>query len=158
MIASMRLRRTFQFTTSRGGRRSGITDFWNKLHLSIHDLTRRSTASHGADGRFRGLSIHDLTRRSTALDDMLSIFFSFQFTTSRGGRQIDKVAEWLKGDFQFTTSRGGRHRSGAGYQHSVVFQFTTSRGGRLSIYISRDTDILLSIHDLTRRSTRMHSR
>ena len=36
----------------------------------------------------------------------------------------------------------------------LSFQFTTSQGGRLYRHVFKDTDRLLSIHDLTRRSTR----
>ena len=78
---------TFQFTTSRGGRPAGRSACTEKLRLSIHDLTRRSTVEpdliiiprYPFNSRpheevdktgkpvigYHILSIHDLTRRST---------------------------------------------------------------------------------------------
>ena len=101
----------FQFTTSRGGRPAilflpddllpfnsrplGEVDHSRsplnrlKLHLSIHDLSGRSTGAKDHQSMAEVLSIHDLSGRSTAFNkqaDTVSKFF--QFTTSRGGRQV----------------------------------------------------------------------
>ena len=88
-------------------------------------------------GMSRGdLSIHDLTRRSTMLSDQQPKPKDFQFTTSQGGRQQKLCQACLKWIFQFTTSQGGRQC------WSPVFL----PPGKLSI------------HDLTRRSTRYRNR
>ena len=89
----------------------------------------------------------------------------------------DNVPSSARCIFQFTTSRGGRPRlyirqspllsSFNSRPHEEVdilfsvffgfgssFQFTTSRGGRRSLPEVQAGSIRLSIHDLTRRSTR----
>ena len=97
----------FQFTTSQGGRlvrfavRLFSRSFNSRPHkevdsyfkpysmtiaLSIHDLTRRSTEDIMRYADTADLSIHDLTRRSTTTSLFLLILFTFQFTTSQGGR------------------------------------------------------------------------
>ena len=55
--------------------------------------------------------------------------------------------------FQFTTSRGGRHTVFRIHGRALNFQFTTSRGGRRYMYFINHLFPVLSIHDLTRRST-----
>ena len=123
--------RSFQFTTSRGGRLTTYGYAYLGGHLSIHDLTRRST-SHSPQPAPR----HQ----------------NFQFTTSRGGRRKILQKREVLLIFQFTTSRGGRRsarllRTRTEYLsiHDLtrrstsasiirggipIFQFTTSRGGR----------------------------
>ena len=125
---------TFQFTTSQGGRHAEQLRPEYICYLSIHDLTRRSTAmactvracphpfnsrphKEGDVGHFDaclldlGLSIHDLTRRSTLVGctgDEVTCNLSIHDLTRRSTRN------WI------------------------------------SIFMKR---INLSIHDLTRRST-----
>src|SRR5699024_8315985 len=60
--------------------------------------------------------------------------------------------------FQFTTSRGGRLFPSRKCRFADTFQFTTSRGGRLIRYACLRFCLVLSIHDLTRRSTLFKSR
>ena len=189
----------FQFTTSHGGRRYGPGEILSAFrlslhvrplrsrlmtecleqcrHLSIHDLTRRSTrsciptrhsqyafqftTSHG--GRrlsFRiiihssFLSIHDLTRRSTCGRSAITIF-SRSFN-SRPHTEVDHAVFDSIGNssvFQFTTSHGGRRCSSYVCTGGCDFQFTTSHGGRRSSIVDYLKSIGLSIHDLTRRST-----
>ena len=79
------------------------------------------------------LSIHDLTRRSTGVS-----LYNIQ------NQHI----------FQFTTSHGGRQRSIWKFYRMVIFQFTTSQGGRQYGGFRPVLKLDLSIHDLTRRSTR----
>ena len=55
--------------------------------------------------------------------------------------------------FQFTTSRGGRPLETFGFVTYNIFQFTTSRGGRRCRALPGSDCYRLSIHDLTRRST-----
>ena len=57
--------KSFQFTTSQGGRPVACRCTENHRNLSIHDLTRRSTNWRAMYKRAMRLSIHDLTRRST---------------------------------------------------------------------------------------------
>ena len=105
------------------------------------------------------LSIHDLTRRSTETGiDTVVITGSFQFTTSQGGRQKFPVFCSEHGTFQFTTSQGGRphlipllldHTPFNSRPHKEVDAAGTVPGGCPGI---------LSIHDLTRRSTYEYAR
>ena len=55
--------------------------------------------------------------------------------------------------FQFTTSRGGRQSHGGLGLLIKAFQFTNSRGGRPELWRSVWTCYQLSIHDLSGRST-----
>ena len=100
--------------------------------LSIHDLTRRSTAIGLSGGNVPYLSIHDLTRRSTA--GFRNRSFSALPFNSRPHKEVD-------------------NESGASDCIGNYFQFTTSQGGRLSPPPFSPFGIPLSIHDLTRRST-----
>ena len=77
----------FQFTTSQGGRPDDPTKLGILDVLSIHDLTRRSTATATIARSARLLSIHDLTRRSTKSGAYTMQIMFFQFTTSQGGRR-----------------------------------------------------------------------
>ena len=77
---------TFQFTTSRGGRRR------LPAPLGCTTQTEKSLKNR------RFLSIHDLPRRSTDCSSAVITAWDFQFTTSRGGRPTD-VSGWnLSGD------------------------------------------------------------
>ncbi len=100
------------------------------------------------------LSIHDLTRRSTRAPVHLPLRLPFQFTTSQGGRpgRVEEVSGEMI--FQFTTSQGGRLYRGISDQQTYAFQFTTSQGGRPPAFIQSPAQWHLSIHDLTRRSTK----
>ena len=60
------LDRSFQFTTSQGGRLNQEALLIIILIISIHDLTRRSTGYRCGECTGNCISIHDLTRRSTA--------------------------------------------------------------------------------------------
>ena len=80
------------------------------------------------------ISTHDLTRRSTEEGDMCSLLNTFQLTTSRGGR-LDASS--------FSPI-------------SMTFQLTTSRGGR-PLWLCHTLDLIISTHDLTRRSTAIPS-
>ena len=103
----------FQFTTSQGGRPGVRACTVDTRDLSIHDLTRRSTAlayafnldqapfnsrphkevdesAMNAANTASGLSIHDLTRRSTTPAGLAISAAFFQFTTSQGGRPSAK--------------------------------------------------------------------
>ena len=82
----------FQFTTSQGGRRAEIPDNALAIPLSIHDLTRRSTISRCNNIRFCfDLSIHDLTRRSTRMY-LILVLFGFPFN-SRPHKEVDCESE-----------------------------------------------------------------
>ena len=83
------------------------------------------------------------------------VIYTFQFTTSQGGRPSPCISNLLVFVFQFTTSQGGRHPALCDGLAVGVFQFTTSQGGRHCPAHSGCYTIILSIHDLTRRSTAM---
>ena len=104
---------------------------FDQSHLSIHDLTRRSTDDVISIHPLSCLSIHDLTRRSTTQLSPLPFPRSFQFTTSQGGR-----LQFLFRSDSYARSFNSRpHKEvdtlvskiNAGY---IRFQFTTSQGGR----------------------------
>ena len=145
-------------------------------YLSIHDLTKRSTASFFSTYHTGVLSIHDLTKRSTLhtlpngqkmapfnsrpheevdchAESFISGRFGFQFTTSRRGRQSYPYPRIYPMHFQFTTSRRGRRLFLILRCRQKSFQFTTSRRGRRCYFSSLVDNIHLSIHDLTKRST-----
>ena len=124
---------SFQFTTSRGGRRHDTAEQAGHRHLSIHDLTRRSTCE-GAETAHDEAAFNSRPHEEVDRHALSPVYchLAFQFTTSRGGRQTDRGIELTTGDFQFTTSRGGRLLDIPPYP----------------------ADPCLSIHDLTRRSTR----
>ena len=61
--------------------------------------------------------------------------------------------KWSSCIFQFTTSQGGRLYCVRGTRTRLFFQFTTSQGGRPMMRQHIWIWHILSIHDLTRRST-----
>ena len=102
------------------------------------------------------LSIHDLTRRSTCMTLGRWDSTTFQFTTSQGGRPSATGYKGASEAFQFTTSQGGRPVASAAslisfslsihdltrrsttsafaaFTAGRTFQFTTSQGGRHAI-------------------------
>ena len=89
----------FQFTTSQGGRRPCPHCRHMNTDLSIHDLTRRSTAFPSQVARPVPLSIHDLTRRSTCFTP--SIIDRDRTFNSRPHKEVDSkylqyfVNNWL---------------------------------------------------------------
>ena len=83
----------FQLTTSHGGRPFCVIPMTDRLYLSTHDLTRRSTKTLHQPRIWQGLSTHDLTRRSTPnIQIGNGIAELFQLTTSHGGRHISDKA------------------------------------------------------------------
>ena len=167
--------RTFQFTTSQGGR-----PLFNQLYRYA-EAFQFTTSQGGRPGN-----------RS-----QIVISKSFQFTTSQGGRPEDDGWDDEEEDFQFTTSQGGRQilailterlpklsihdltrRSTADCifcarqsntfnsrphkevdrSDNTVVSFTTSFNSRPHKEVDREigcetAHMFLSIHDLTRRST-----
>ena len=79
--------RSFQLTTSHGGRLEA-------------EIARREEEM---------LSTHDLTRRSTMHFVKKYLLRSFQLTTSHGGRRLIVDLTSISEIFQLTTSHGGRH-------------------------------------------------
>ena len=82
------VKRNFQFTTSRGGRLQAGRGMTVELSLSIHDLTRRSTAPTTIESNqyfsFNSRPHEEVDNSSFLFSSVMSFF---QFTTSRGGRQ-----------------------------------------------------------------------
>ena len=149
---------------------SGVASFNSRPHKEVDTLVPSCPY-------FIPLSIHDLTRRSTIRPQengrMLKPFNSRPHKEVDGSRLRSGCRRTI---FQFTTSQGGRRKGVIIVDYMIVFQFTTSQGGRhqqnqqseglLRPFNSRphkevdlyllDGDlccIVLSIHDLTRRST-----
>ena len=120
--------------------------------LSIHDLTRRSTITKLLDQARGGLSIHDLTRRSTTGGYRVLGMEVFQFTTSQGGRQTQALERIAKSSFNSRPHKEVDRDLDPGY-------FTPrSFNSRPHKEVDLDNGNLintgkLSIHDLTRRST-----
>ena len=115
-------------------------------HLSIHDLTRRSTNRLLPISRLLW-SFNSRPHKEVDNSELTSIEIGsvFQFTTSQGGRLCTRrVLRLLRRPFN------SRSRYCPPFWH---FQFTTSQGGRHSIFPKRSPPSNLSIHDLTRRST-----
>ena len=78
---------------------------------------------------------------------------SFQFTTSQGGRRLNRTENETYSVFQFTTSQGGRRLDPGQFFKPVKLSIhdLTRRSTMFDeTYIAK---IELSIHDLTRRST-----
>ena len=122
----------FQFTTSRGGRLKRGVGKPAFYHLSIHDLTRRSTLS-GDLVHHTGfsLSIHDLTRRSTAMVHLkeLSIRLSIHDLTRRS-TACSVACSGSPGSFNSRPHEEVDVLLLHTLSSILAFQFTTSRGGR----------------------------
>ena len=77
------------------------------------------------------LSIHDLTRRSTRI--ILTPYPTYATFNSRPHKEVDvcqqRLSERIR-NFQFTTSQGGRPYVSPSVAFVITFQFTTSQGGR----------------------------
>ena len=58
------------------------------LHISTHDLTKRSTATGAVPCGVLCISTHDLTKRSTMEGRCVLCWKRFQLTTSRRGRLV----------------------------------------------------------------------
>ena len=123
----------FQFTTSHGGRHDLTIE-------QIDTVFFQFTTSHG--GRqylckytrlYLNLSIHDLTRRSTH----------------------NAIASLFKSSFQFTTSHGGRRLLSADPQKLYTFNSRPHTEVDPTEAAKNCYEICLSIHDLTRRSTKL---
>ena len=82
------LEKVFQLTTSQGGRQKLTAVCLKIIPISTHDLTRRSTELTITYDPYRYISTHDLTRRSTFILLFVNYNFTFQLTTSQGGRQV----------------------------------------------------------------------
>ena len=122
----------FQFTTSQGGRHRNFCDALHTLNLSIHDLTRRSTYYETEPGSDRII---------------------FQFTTSQGGRR--KYTDMYLNYCPFNSRP---HKEVDARIQIIIYQAEpfNSRPHKevdiaaVKVAIKRT---ILSIHDLTRRST-----
>ena len=121
----------FQFTTSQGGRQEFISFLEKIVGLSIHDLTRRSTKGLRKTGRIE----------------------IFQFTTSQGGRQ--RQGELQTGSSSFN-SRPHKEVDIVPF-HSVSASPSFNSRPHKEVDVQAEADWflnnILSIHDLTRRST-----
>ena len=144
---------TFQFTTSHGGRLQDLNLFQAPESLSIHDLTRRSTITIFPRYDLCNLSIHDLTRRSTIIFLSLGHLKLFQFTTSHGGRQYTADDEEPECPFN------SRPHTEVDVVQRMMRELRSSFNSRPHTEVDKrkrfsKEHIDLSIHDLTRRSTK----
>ena len=123
----------FQLTTSRRGRRRQAEIAEKHFHISTHDLTKRSTLLIAK--RFVlafEISTHDLTKRSTTVQGL---------STGNGSHFNSRPHEEVDSEF---------------FRNVIFFhkfQLTTSRRGRQLNSFMLSLLIILSTHDLTKRST-----
>ena len=104
----------------------------NRREISTHDLTKRSTYRICHTRCHIFISTHDLTKRSTnVIHCLLSRHTNFN---SRPHEEVDE-------------------KQGLLLKLRLIFQLTTSRRGRRQYVSYGDTDVLISTHDLTKRST-----
>ena len=145
-------REIFQLTTSRRGRLVPTISHANRIVISTHDLTKRSTFGRWILRRKKAFQLTTSRRGRRKKKEVNSGFYIFQLTTSRRGRLSGGVlpchflfisthdltkrstrATGMTGideKFQLTTSRRGRP---GGFQLTTSdksFQLTTSRRGR----------------------------
>ena len=120
------------------------------------------------------ISTHDLTRRSTTLNFIVLVGLIFQLTTSRGGRHYMPENEVATLHFNSRPHEEvDRHITRLTCLHAIsthdltrrstfmivfldsliIFQLTTSRGGRRIVCFTGRKYVDISTHDLTRRST-----
>ena len=148
------------------------------LHLSTHDLTRRSTGNElwlylGCDSfnsrphkevdhiRFnykRSPITSFNSRPHKEVDDVFPVFLdclnlSTHDLTRRSTFTSIRIYGILR-NFQLTTSQGGRPSMSFVLPSVSIFQLTTSQGGRPARVYRITNYVYLSTHDLTRRSTR----
>ena len=126
-------------------------------HLSIHDLTKRSTLERLAGNQSKGLSIHDLTKRSTAPISILTPT-ALPFN-SRPHEEVDYTLP----------PRSGRTRSFNSRPHEEVDHhgefipcapkaFNSRPHEEVDLAVTPLSQLaILSIHDLTKRSTGVES-
>ena len=144
--------------------------------LSIHDLTRRSTAPHTREGAHPApfnSRPHEEVDTITQQEHKVAVIF--QFTTSRGGRlwkpscsnmesksfnsrpheEVDVCSKpfWVATVLSIHDLTRRSTYTIASPSVIFSFQFTTSRGGRHNSSQLSISPRVLSIHDLTRRST-----
>ena len=121
----------FQFTTSQGGRPSDYPKTWDEIDFQF-------TTSQGG--------------RPCRYDNALAVL-PFQFTTSQGGRRGASRGSGRTGPFNSRPHKEVDSILDDYYMPQMAFQFTTSQGGRLHRNQNMGKGGILSIHDLTRRST-----
>ena len=120
----------FQLTTSQGGR----------LNL----LSFRFRVEHFNSRPHKEVDM--------VVDPVSGYMVPFQLTTSQGGRRYTRTKEIYKNTFQLTTSQGGRHLS-APLRESCIYFNSRPHEEIDHVIANRDKVIVISTHDLTRRST-----
>ena len=125
-----------------------------RVDISTHDLARRSTGEVYFYTDDEGISTHDLARRSTeSAIKSLSLVGNFN---SRPRKEVDAAKPKLcvfVYTFQLTTSQGGRHivtiRIGC-YRN---FNSRPRKEVDISSIYNDAARLIISTHDLARRST-----
>ena len=143
----------FQFTTSQGGRRILLMPRRSGINLSIHDLTRRSTFYRTVSS-LAARSFNSRPHKEVDVSVSLphSLPYIFQFTTSQGGRPEFEVVRSVRCPFNSRPHKEVDLRRASCILKQDSFNSrphkevdtTGTNAQRISI---------LSIHDLTRRST-----
>ena len=99
----------FQLTTSRRGRLELTVFMCTYIHISTHDLTKRSTCGRVCQEKHTEISTHDLTKRSTSdrSDKNDDEYISTHDLTKRS-TEVHNDGHYHNSLFQLTTSRRGR--------------------------------------------------
>ena len=143
----------FQFTTSQGGRQFSKIFFTN---LRIFQFTTSQGGRRQQANRLTGRSSFN-SRPHKEVDFLSLALIPTHYTfNSRPHKEVDAItiaSDLVEVHFQFTTSQGGRRILKSDENIYESFQFTTSQGGRPYLKLFFVYSIILSIHDLTRRST-----
>ena len=128
--------------------RTGVRSFNSRPHKEVDPV------AHGMQNRGGSFNSRPHKEVDRQFVDVVSSTLSFQFTTSQGGR-LDNSDNYKETLFPFN-SRPHKEVDGFSEKQTKAkkaFQFTTSQGGRPLIDLEDGGGTILSIHDLTRRST-----
>ena len=125
--------------------------------ISTHDLTKRSTAKYEFINIQAYISTHDLTKRSTIVDAKWRDEFciSTHDLTKRSTLHIYSHYHFQEA-FQLTTSRRGR--PGLLEKLASISYFNSRPHEEVdTITSTTSSNISISTHDLTKRSTLTHN-
>ena len=126
---------------------------YRKMHFNSrpHEEVDMRPPTRGR--RLIGISTHDLTKRSTPRVDIAISNALFQLTTSRRGRRQLLLHIWRKRYFNSRPHEEVDALERLPVPFPITFQLTTSRRGRPHRFIICNNLIVISTHDLTKRST-----
>ena len=130
-----------------------MSQAYQELDVSTHDLTKRSTWNTGSWYSYDSVSTHDLTKRSTTFSSLTFSKYPFQLTTSRRGRPILYMGLRVMTCFNSRPHEEVDEFDPQTWTITATFQLTTSRRGRRSCLFYQSLGSYVSTHDLTKRST-----